>query len=115
VFDGVTRSTAGRTTGSSTSGRWAAAGRRTSATRSFQPFLSHTTKDAWTFAINTESSYDWKHKQWTVPIDATVSKLTRIGKQPISLGVGARYYAESPTTGPHGWGARLIATLLFPE
>ncbi|HEY1436714.1 MAG TPA: hypothetical protein VGG82_04350 [Casimicrobiaceae bacterium] len=50
-----------------------------------------------------------------MPIDATVSKLTRIGKQPISLGVGARYYAESPTTGPHGWGARLIATLLFPE
>ena len=27
-----------------------------------QPFVSHTTKDAWTFGINTESTYDWKNK-----------------------------------------------------
>jgi hypothetical protein len=80
-----------------------------------QPFLSYTTKDAWTFGINTESNYDWKGSQWTVPINATVSKLTRIGKQPVSLGVGARYYADSATNGPHGWGARLIMTFLFPE
>jgi hypothetical protein len=80
-----------------------------------QPFLSYTTKDAWTFGLNAESSYDWKQSQWTVPISATVSKLTRISKQPVSLGIGARYYAESPATGPHGWGARLIVTLLFPE
>jgi len=79
-----------------------------------QPFLSYTTKDAWTFGLNAESSYDWRAEQWTVPINATVSKLTRIGKQPLSLGVGARYYADSPSTGPHGWGARLIVTLLFP-
>ena len=25
-----------------------------------QPFLAHTTKDAWTYAVNTESTYDWK-------------------------------------------------------
>jgi hypothetical protein len=80
-----------------------------------QPFVSYTTKDAWTFNLNTESSYDWRASQWTVPINAVVSKLTRIGKQPLSLGVGARYWAESPSTGPHGWGARLIVTLLFPE
>ena len=80
-----------------------------------QPFLSYTTKDAWTFGLNAESTYDWGRSQWTVPINLTASKLTRIGTQALSLGAGVRYYAESPSTGPHGWGARLIVTLLFPE
>ena len=70
-----------------------------------QPFLSYTTKDAWTFGVNAESSYDWTHSEWTIPLNATVSKLTRIGKQPVSFGVAARYYADSPSSGPHGWGA----------
>jgi hypothetical protein len=80
-----------------------------------QPFLSYTTKDAWTYGINAESTYDWSHDQWTVPINLTMSKLVRFGSQPVSLGIGARYYADSPSTGPHGWGVRLIMTFLFPE
>ena len=79
-----------------------------------QPFLSFTTKDAWTFALNSESSYDWKHSQWTVPLHATASKLMTIGTWPVSIGGGVRYYAASPSTGPHGWGARLVVTFLFP-
>lgn len=33
-----------------------------------QPFVSYTTKSAWTFGLNTESTYDWKRDQWTVPL-----------------------------------------------
>jgi hypothetical protein len=80
-----------------------------------QPFLSYTTKDAWTYGLNAESSYDWNARQWTVPINATVSKLVRFGQQPVSRGVGARHYADSPAGGPHGWGVRLVVTLLFAE
>lgn len=79
-----------------------------------QPFLNYTTKGAWTFGVNTESLYDWNGSQWTVPVNATVSKLTRIGKLPVSIGGGVRYYADSPSTGPHGWGARLTVIFLFP-
>lgn len=32
-----------------------------------QPFLSYTTKTHTTFSMNTESTYDWKAKQWSVP------------------------------------------------
>ncbi len=32
-----------------------------------QPFISYTTKTKTTFAINTESTYDWHNSQWTVP------------------------------------------------
>ena len=80
-----------------------------------QPFVSYTTKDAWTFSLNTESSYDWKDKQWSVPVNAQVSKLLKFGKQPVSIGAGVRYWAESPDSGPEGFGGRLIIAFLFPE
>jgi hypothetical protein len=38
----------------------------------------------------------------------------RFGKQPVSLGAGVRYWADSPEGGPHGWGGRAIVTFLFP-
>jgi hypothetical protein len=79
-----------------------------------QPFISYTTKDAWTFSLNTESTYDGVAHQWTVPINFLISKLVKFGHQPVSLGAGVRYYAESPNSGPHGWGARAVMTLLFP-
>jgi hypothetical protein len=80
-----------------------------------QPFLSYTTKDAWTFTLNTESIYDWTAEQWSVPIHATVSNVFKLGDQLVSLGAGLRYWAESPDSGPEGLGARVIFTLLFPR
>ena len=44
-----------------------------------------------------------------------VSKLTKFGKQPVSLGLGVRYWADSPDSGPHGWGVRFVVTFLFPK
>ena len=80
-----------------------------------QPFLSYTTRDAWTFTLQTESTYDWRHSQWTVPVTAQAAKVVKIGGLPVNLGAGVRYYADSPTTGPHGWGARLVVTFVFPK
>ena len=37
-----------------------------------QPFISYTTKDAWTFTLNTESTYDWEAEQWSVPVNFKV-------------------------------------------
>jgi hypothetical protein len=80
-----------------------------------QPFVSYTTPTAWTFSLNTESTYDWESEQWSVPINGIVSKVTKVGSQLVSVGAGVRYWAESPDSGPDGWGARLIFTLLFPK
>ena len=78
-----------------------------------QPFLNYTTRTAWTFGINTESSYDWKQEQWSVPVIVTASKLIKVGRQPISIGGGLRYWADSPSGGPRDWGVRLSVTFLF--
>lgn len=78
-----------------------------------QPFVSFTTKTKTTFGINTESTYDWHNSQWTVPINLSVSQLIKVGKMPVSLGLGVKYYAEAPEGGPD-WGVRFIVTPLFP-
>jgi hypothetical protein len=80
-----------------------------------QPFLSYTTKDAWTFTIQSETTYDWKGEQWSVPINGVVGKVTRIGGQLVQLSGGVRYWADSPDSGPNGWGLRFIVTFLFPK
>ncbi|MBP7243272.1 transporter [Amaricoccus sp.] len=80
-----------------------------------QPFVAYNTKTAVTFTLNSESTYDWKDSEWSVPINAMVSKTTHIGKQPVQFGVGARYWVETPESGPDGWGARAIVTFLFPK
>jgi hypothetical protein len=97
---------------------WSFAGdeSRADVNRTFvQPFVSYTTDEAWTFTLQTETSYDWESSDWSVPINATAAKLVRVGRQPVSLSAGARYWAESPTSGPEGFGVRLGATLLFPR
>jgi len=79
-----------------------------------QHFVSFTTKTYTTFTLNTESTYDWQDKQWTVPLNAMVSQLVKIGKTPVQFQIGARYYADKPSGGPD-WGLRFAITFLFPQ
>lgn len=79
-----------------------------------QPFIAYTTPTAMTITLNTESTYDWTDSQWTVPVNLQVSQLLVIGGQPVSLGVGGRWYAEAADDGPE-WGLRFTLTFLFPR
>ncbi|MDS9468280.1 transporter [Paracoccus sp. MBLB3053] len=80
-----------------------------------QPFVSYTTPTAWTFALNTESTYDWKGEEWSVPINMMISKVTNISGQPISFQAGARYWADAPENGAEDWGVRASITMLYPK
>ena len=50
-----------------------------------QPILNYTTPSAWTFGLNTESTYNWTTNEWSIPINATISKLVNLGGQRVSL------------------------------
>ncbi len=80
-----------------------------------QPFLSYTTSNAWTFTLNTESTYDWEAEQWSVPVNAVATKVVKVGDQLVSVGGGVRYWAEGSDSAPDGCAARLVVTLLFPR
>jgi hypothetical protein len=79
-----------------------------------QPFLSYTTKRQTTFVLNTESTYDWEHEQWTIPLNLMVAQLVKVGKVPVQFQLGGKWYAEAPTGAPE-WGVRFAVTLLFPK
>jgi len=80
-----------------------------------QPFMSYTTKTATTFGLSTEATYNWKSDQWTVPINANVSQVMKLGDQIVSVLVGLRYWAESTNASPEGLGVRVQLTFLFPK
>ena len=80
-----------------------------------QPFVSYVTKTKTTFAVQTESTYDWKNDAWSVPVIGQVSQMFKIGPQILQFTVGAKYWAKSPDNGPDGWGFRAQLTFLFPN
>jgi hypothetical protein len=82
-----------------------------------QPFIAYTTKTHTTFTIDTESTADWNASsddgKWTVPVIFQISQILKIGKQPVSIQIGGKYYADSPRYGP-SWGVRFNLRLLYP-
>jgi hypothetical protein len=80
-----------------------------------QPFLSYSTKDGWTYGVNTESTYDWTRNAWSIPIIPSVSKLVRFGKQPVSFGGGVKCWVTTASGGPETCSVRIIVTALFPK
>jgi hypothetical protein len=96
---------------------WSVAGHRDRAdlrTTFIQPFMAYTTKTAWTYSLNTESTYDWVGKQWSVPIHLEVSKVVLFARQPVRVGMAVRCWAATFPGGPPACGFRFIATPLFP-
>jgi hypothetical protein len=80
-----------------------------------QPFLTYVTPTQTTFALNTESTYDWETRKWSIPINLTIAQVMRFGDQLAQIGGGFRYWVQTPDAGPEDWGFRLQFTLLFPR
>lgn len=79
-----------------------------------QPFVSYTTKSAWTFSVDTESTYDWIGKRWSTPISFEISKVLRVGSHAVSVGGGMSCWAATFPGGPQACGVRFSITPLFP-
>lgn len=79
-----------------------------------QPFLTRGIGQGQTLGANFESSYDWEAEQWTLPLNLSYSKVSKIGGQMVSYQGGLRAYVDKPAGGPD-WGLRFAFTLLFPR
>lgn len=78
------------------------------------PFASYVTSTKTTFTISPELTYDWEAEQWLAPANLVVSQLFLLGRQPIQVGLGGRYYLDAPSGGPE-WGLRFSVVFLFPK
>jgi hypothetical protein len=97
---------------------WSFAGadsRKDISTTFLQPFINYTTPNATSFFLNTETTYDWNAGEASVPINAGVNQLLDIGGQKLQVGLGLRYWLDSPDSGPEGFGARFNVIFLFPR
>src|SRR5262245_26871944 len=65
-----------------------------------QPFLSYITKTHTTLGLNSEATYDWEEDEWSIPLNATLSQMLRLGPQILQVTVGARYWLDTPSPGP---------------
>lgn len=82
-----------------------------------QPFLAYNTKTAVTFSINSEATGNWESttdENWTVPLNFLVSKVTRLGMFPFSVGGGFGVFPGSPEGGPE-WKLRIVGTVILPR
>jgi len=84
----------------------------------FQPFIAWTRPSGLTWTLQSESTANWNSgndsDRWTIPINATVSKVTTLGPFPFSVLGGAGVYVASPNNGPD-WKLRAAFTLLLPR
>jgi hypothetical protein len=62
-----------------------------------------------------EATANWKaDEHWTSPLLFTVSKVARLGKQPVNFVIGAGPTVASPEGGPN-WRFRFMAVFLYPR
>ena len=83
-----------------------------------QPFVAYTMRTHTIFVLSSEATANWNNApgnaKWTIPLIFQINQILKIGKQPISLQIGGKYYADSPRYGPD-WGVRFNLTLLYPK
>jgi hypothetical protein len=80
-----------------------------------QPFINYILPTKTTLYLNSESTFDWNAEQWLAPINFGANQMLKIGNQPLQVGIGGRYWLDSPDSGPEGWGLRLNFIMLFPK
>ena len=83
-----------------------------------EPFIDYVTTNAWTFSVNSESYLYWDAQpgsEWSVPINADISKLLNFGKLALSLKGGIRYWVANPPGQAQNFGARATITFVLPE
>ena len=79
-----------------------------------QPFVNYNLGNGAAAGVSMEASGNWEADEtWTAPLLFTLTKVTRLGTQPVNLGVGAGPMLASPEAGAN-WRFRLVAVFLFP-
>jgi hypothetical protein len=80
-----------------------------------QPFAAYTTPEAWTLSLQSETTYNWEAEQWSVPVNAALAKLVKIGPLPVSQQGGVGYWVDAPDAGPEGFRFRFQANVVLPK
>lgn len=81
----------------------------------FQPLVAYSTENAWTYSLQSESTYDWETESWSIPVNASGPRLVQWGAVPVNLQAGLGYWLETPDAGAEGVRFRLQAQFVLPR
>ncbi len=81
-----------------------------------QPFVNYNLGQGLALGTAMEASANWEadDEQWTSYLLFSISKVTLLGKRPVSFSAGGGPAVASPTGRPD-WRLRFVATFLFPR
>jgi hypothetical protein len=81
------------------------------------PIIGYHFGNGWALSSSPEITANWiaGGNKWTVPIGGGVSKVIRIGDQPLKLGLFAYYNAIRPTASQDPWQLQATLTFIFSE
>lgn len=80
-----------------------------------QGFLTYLPGGGWNVGSSPIMNYDWKSKDWTVPLNLTVGKTVKWGNTPVKLAVELNYYVKQPDLFGPRWMIGLNITPVVPN
>jgi hypothetical protein len=81
----------------------------------FQPFLSHNWKSGAGISLSSEMNFNWEANTTTISLDPSVSAVTKLGKQAVSVALGPRIPLAAPSGSKPDFGFRATLTFVFPK
>ena len=114
----ILKQTNGWTYGALVNQIWSVAGNkdRSDVSQLFlQPFLTYNYKSGAGLGINAEITQNWKASTTSAFINPTVSGVTKLGTQIISMAVGPRIQFASADVSKAKFGVRAVLTFVFPK
>jgi len=112
------KQTNGWTVGALVNQIWSVAGDETRADVNqmfLQPFLNYNWKSGAGAGVNAEWTQNWEGSTTSVFINPTVSGVTHLGTQIVSLAVGPRLHVAAPDGTKADFGIRSVLTFVFPK
>lgn len=80
-----------------------------------QPFLNYNWKSGAGVGVNAEITQSWEASTTSAFINPTISGVTKLGKQVVSLVIGPRLHVAAPDGARADFGVRAAITLVFPK
>jgi hypothetical protein len=82
------------------------------------PFVTYALGSGWSATMQADYTYNWEAasgKETTLAWTPVLAKVTTIGTQAVSIGLGYRHYSKTPNGSQPDKGVRLVFNFLFPK
>jgi len=84
-----------------------------------QPIAAYFLPNAWSIGYSGNILLNWKADKagntWTVPLGLGISKVLKLGKLPVKVGVAGQYMVHHPDFGGQKWNIQLSVTPVIPK